>query len=165
MKARPGVTLVEVMLAGSIAAISTLALMGSLVVIARVSRENTQMLAAEAYAWDTAWTWLNKSYENLSYSDEWHPSAQGAETTISDADCHALNVWPGSPAKCYVRVKALTGEDVASPPHGVAGTTWKEIQVDVEWGPSGARKRLNAFATDARIPIYVTKCSIERGGD
>ena len=173
MKSRKGMTLVEVMLAGSIAAVSTLALMGSFAVIAKVGRENTQLLAAEAYAWDTAWTWLNKPYDKLKVSTSassygsWYPSDAGAETTISDADCHALNLWPGSPPKCYVRVRARTGKDVTSPPHGVTGTEWKEIQVDVEWGPSGARKRLNAFGSttvpNCRIPISVTKCSIERG--
>ena len=91
MKSRKGMTLVEVMLAGSIAAVSTLALMGSFAVIAKVGRENTQLLAAEAYAWDTAWTWLNKPYDKLKVSTSassygsWYPSDAGAETTISDA--------------------------------------------------------------------------------
>ena len=173
MKSRKGMTLVEVMLAGSIAAFSVLALMEGLIVIAKVSRESSQILAAEAYAWDTAWEYLNVSFEKLkvptsaSNYGNWYPSDNGQETTISDADCHALNLWPGSPPKCYVRVRARTGLDVANPPHGITGTAWKEIQVDVEWGPSGGRKRLNAFDSantpNCHIPISVTKCSIERG--
>ncbi len=176
MKSRKGMTLVEVMLAGSIAAFSVLALMEGLIVIAKVSRESSQILAAEAYAWDTAWKWLNISYEKLSGSTNWSPSDQGLEMAISEADCHALNIWPGSPPKCYVRGRGRTGVDVMNPPHGITGTTWKEIQVDVEWGPSGDRRCLNKFTspglnltprtTTARvchIPISVTKCSIERG--
>ena len=63
--ARGGFTLVEVMLAGAIAVLMTLALMEGLVVAAKISHENSELLAADAFAWDTAWKWLNKSYDEL----------------------------------------------------------------------------------------------------
>ena len=63
MKARRGVTLVEVMLAGSIAVLLTLACLEGVIVSTRIAHENSQLLAAEAYAWDTAWRWLNKPYD------------------------------------------------------------------------------------------------------
>ena len=68
MKARRGVTLVEVMLAGSIAVLLTLACLEGVIVATRISHENAQLLAAEAFAWDTAWKWLNKPYDELNNS-------------------------------------------------------------------------------------------------
>ena len=55
MKLRRGMTLVEVMLAGAITVFVTLTLMEGLIVANKISHENAQMMAAEAYAWDTAW--------------------------------------------------------------------------------------------------------------
>ena len=63
--ARGGFTLVEIMLAGAIAVLATLALMEGLVVSAKISHENSELLAADAFAWDTAWRWLNKPYDEL----------------------------------------------------------------------------------------------------
>ena len=63
--ARGGFTLVEVMLAGALAVLATLSLMEGLIVSAKISHENSELLAADAFAWDTAWRWLNKSYEEL----------------------------------------------------------------------------------------------------
>ena len=165
MKSRKGMTLVEVMLAGSIAAFAVLALMEGLAVIAKVGRENSRLLAAEAYAWDTAWKWLNKPWDNLNGSTTWQWYPNEAGYTVSDADCHEINAWPGSEPKCYVRVRAQSG--VANPRHGVTQYEAKIIEVDVEWGPSGDRKRLNAFGGTTtpsyHVPIGVVKCSIERG--
>ena len=62
--ARGGFTLMEVLLAGAIAVLMTLALMEGIIVAAKISRENSQLLAAEAFAWDTAWKWLNKAYDD-----------------------------------------------------------------------------------------------------
>lgn len=165
MKARKGMTLVEAMLAGSIAALAVLALMEGLVVIAKIGNENSRLLAAEAYAWDTAWKWLNKPWDNLNGSTtwQWYPNENGA--VISDDDCHEINAWPGSEPRCYVRVRQQDGAVI--PRHGVSQYQAKVIEVDVEWGPAGARKRLNAFGGTAtpnyHVPVSVVKGSIERG--
>ena len=171
MKARKGMTLVEVMLAGAIAGLVMLSLMEGLVVVAKLGNENSRLLAAEAYAWDTAWKWLNKSNENLNgaVSWQWYPSSQGRTLTSAEAneECPELNEWPGSTPKIYIRARARKGSDFTAPPHGVAETEWKEIEVDVEWGPAGDRKRLNAFGSNSisnfNIPIRVCKGPIERG--
>lgn len=165
MKSRRGMTLVEAMLAGAIAAFAVLALMEGLVVIAKISNENSRLLAAEAYAWDTAWQWLNMPWDSLNGSTawQWYPNVEGY--TISDSDCHEINAWPGSEPKCYVRVRTLPGSQ--NPRHGVTQYVAKIIEVDVEWGPSGDRKRLNAFGGTAtpsyHIPVSVVKGPIERG--
>ena len=63
--ARGGFTLVEVMLAGAIAVLMTLSLMEGLVVSAKISHENSELLAADAFAWDTAWKWLNNHLDEF----------------------------------------------------------------------------------------------------
>ena len=86
MKMRRGATLVEVMLAGALAVMLTLACLEGVIVSTGIAHENSQLLAAEAYAWDTAWKWLNKSYDDLNNSNvaRFYPDA-GFETISSNA--------------------------------------------------------------------------------
>lgn len=166
MKARRGVTLVEVMLAGSIAVLLTLACLEGVIVSTRIAHENSQLLAAEAYAWDTAWKWLNKSYDDLNNSNvaRFYPDA-GFETISSNACsmlCRELN--GGADAKLYVRVRLLSGGE-ALVRHGALAAV-KQIDVDVEWGPSTARRRLNSLGASGmsfNIPVTVYKCELDRG--
>lgn len=167
MRARRGITLVEVMLAGAIAVLVTLSLMEGLVVAATVSHENAQLTAAEAYAWDTAWRWLNKSYDKLNDATtaRWYPDVNGY--VISSNDCPMLcREVTGADARCYVRVTLNAGE-TAIARHGVAETESKLVEVDVAWGPADRRLRLNSLApASARtfnLPVCVRKCSIDRG--
>lgn len=169
MKMRRGMTLVEVMLAGSIAVLATLSLMEGLIVGTKISHENAQMTAAEGYAWDVAWIWLNKSYDDLngSTTEKWYPDRNGY--VISSNACPMLcKEMAGADARCYVRVSMKAG-DKAVKRHGVAETETKLIEVDVAWGPSSQRLRLNSLAPDTaksyHLPISVYKSSIERGVD
>lgn len=169
MRMRSGMTLVEVMLAGAIAVLATLSLMEGLIVGSTISHENAQLMAAEAYAWDTAWKWLNKPYEKLNGSTtaQWYPNSNGY--VISSNDCPMLSKeLAGADARCYVRVSAKAGA-AAVPRHGVSETESKLIEVDVAWGPSSRRLRLNSLgpssAKSFNMPISVYKCSIERGVD
>ncbi len=166
MKARRGVTLVEVMLAGSIAVLLTLACLEGVIVSTRIAHENSQLLAAEAYAWDTAWRWLNKPYDELnnSTSPKFYPDA--GYSVVSSNDCPMLckELNGGSDAKLYVRVQLLTGS--AMPVRHGDSAAVKRIDVDVEWGPSTSRRRLNSLSTSGRtfsIPVSVYKCQIDRG--
>ena len=120
---RRGVTLVEVTLAGSITALLVLVLLESLIFGARVARSNSQLLAADAYAFDVAWRHCNESFASM-------PSAlRNQQYSIASNAAPAISLagWPA--AVCYVTVTN-------------AGTG-KAISVDVEWGPSGRRKRLS----------------------
>ena len=166
MKARRGATLVEVMLAGSIAVLLTLAFMEGIAVAARIAHENSQLLAAEAFAWDTAWKWLNKPYDalNASTSARFYPDA-GYETVASNACpmlCKELN--GGSPARVYVRVEFLSGSS-ALPRHGTSAEV-KRIDVDVEWGPAASRRCLGGLVPGVKsfgLPVSVYKGPIDRG--
>ena len=166
MRMRSGATLVEVALAGAIAVLLTLAFMEGIAVAARISHENSQLLAAEAYAWDTAWKWLNKPYDELNNTATaaFYPSAAG-ETVSSNACpvlCRALN--GGADAKVFVRVTFLTGASALR--RHEADAEAKLIEVDVEWGPASDRRCLNGLASGARsysVPVSVYKGPLERG--
>lgn len=167
MTARRGMTLVEVMLAGAITVMVTLSLMEGLIVATKISHENAQLMAAEAYAWDTAWKWLNMPYAKLNDATaaRWYPDANGY--VISSNDCPMLcRALTGADARCYVRVSVNAGP-TALVRHGVAETESKLIEVDVAWGPTGRRLRLNSLAPQTarsfNLPIRVSKCSVERG--
>jgi len=162
MKARRGITLVEVMLAGAIAALLTFAFMEGLTLSARISRENSELLAAEGYAWDTAWKWLNKKDEDLNGTTSWkyYPDSSGA--AVLSNECPV--VWRESSlerALCFVRVRseALT--------RGAETVSAKRIDVDVEWGAQGDRRRLNDLGSSSaksfNVPITVYKGPIDRG--
>ena len=166
MRMRRGATLVEVALAGAIAVLLTLAFMEGIAVAARISHENSQLLAAEAYAWDTAWKWLNKPYDELNNTATaaFYPSAAG-ETVSSNACpvlCRALN--GGADAKVFVRVTFLTGASALR--RHEADAEAKLIEVDVEWGPASDRRCLNDLAVGAlshSVPVSVFKGPLERG--
>lgn len=171
--ARGGFTLVEVMLAGAIAVLATLALMEGLIVAAKISHENSELLAADAFAWDTAWKWLNKSYDelpdttigttyDLTIDGDFKRDSTYGVLGASTNDCPVLNrSHTGGDPRIVVRVVTCT---VAR--HGASAKA-KRIDVDVEWGPAGDRKCLNnlreAGIASYNLPVSVYKCAIERG--
>lgn len=162
MRARKGVTLVEVMLAGAISVLFTLTLMEGLIVAAKISNENSQLLAADAYAWDTAWKWFNKKYDDLC-------NTSGGEVkygVVSSNDCPVLcRQMTGGDAKWAVKVSLVTVTR-----HEVA-TKAKLIEVNVAWGPPSDRKSLNGMFSDKiqagtshfSHPVSIYKCEIDRG--
>lgn len=167
MKMRRGMTLTEVFLAGSIAVLATLSLMEGIIVGTKISHENAQMTAAEAYAMDVAWLWLNKSCEDLndSTTSMWYPNREGY--VISSNACPMLcKEMTGMDARCFVRVTRSSGNSDLKR-HGVPVTGSRLIEVDVEWGPASRRMCLNSLGSSSarsfNLPISVSKCSIERG--
>lgn len=166
--ARGGFTLVEVMLAGAIAVLAMLALMEGLILSAKVSHENSELLAADAFAWDTAWKWFNKPYEELpsQIAGTVYDSATDTAMAIASGDCPVLNrAHTGGDPRVVVRVVLCDGAG-ALDRHG-ANVKAKRIDVDVEWGPAGDRKCLNGLCgadiANYSHPVSVYKCSIERG--
>ena len=166
-RARGGFTLVEGMLAGAIAVLMTLALMEGLVVSAKISHENAELLAADAFAWDTAWKWLNKAYDELPSQTGGvvYDSATDTAMSITTNDCPELAAAKtGGDPRVVVRV-VMCGGGSALSRHGKTVSA-KRIDVDVEWGPTTSRRRLNSLSTSGRsfsIPVSVYKCQIDRG--
>ena len=166
--ARGGFTLVEVMLAGSIAVLMTLALMEGLVVSAKISHENAELLAADAFAWDTAWKWLNKAYDDLPARTDGvvYDSAEGGAMEMSTNDCPELVAAKiGGDPRVVVRVVLCDGAGALAR-HG-AYVRAKRIDVDVEWGPAGDRRCLNGLCGEGIAnyshPVSVYKGQLDRG--
>lgn len=155
MKSKRGVTLVEVMLAGALTALMVVVLMQGIIVSVGICRENSELLAAEAYAWDTAWKWLNKKDEDLNASAtaQFYPDASGSLIASNECPVIYRPASVGSP-RCFVCVSNCT-DDVRC------------ISVDVEWGATGKRYCLNSLVSSGarsyNVPIQIYKCSIDRG--
>ena len=166
--ARGGFTLVEVMFAGAIAVLMTLALMEGLIVSAKISHENSELLAADAFAWDTAWRWLNKPYDELpsQAAGVVYDSATLTGMAATTNDCPELSrERTGGDPRVVVRVVMCGGAGAMSR-HGTSASV-KRIDVDVEWGPDGDRKCLNDLRNTGMAnynhPVSVYKSSIDRG--
>ena len=67
-KARAGVTLLEVMLAGALTAISVLATLEAFIVAAKIAHENAEALRADSDAFDAIWGRFNIQFGELSNS-------------------------------------------------------------------------------------------------
>lgn len=111
-----GFTLVETMMAGAILALLTCALLEGIIVATRLSRENSERLAAEAFAFDLAWMKFNEDYASLSIG-----------TTPYSVAPHVpvLAAWPDASAMTSVFTT-----------NGIAG---KFIVSEVRWGPRNSR--------------------------
>ena len=163
MRARKGVTLIEVMLAGAITVLFTLSLMEALIVSAKISNENAQLLAADAYAWDVAWKWFNKKYDDLTTTDANGIIYQG---TVSSNECPTLcRQLVGADPKVGIRVRTVTINR-----HSVESVV-RQVDVDMAWGPASDRKSLNGMfdgvvetgTKSYSHPISIYKCKIDRG--
>ena len=64
-KARAGVTLVEVMLAGALTAISVLVTMEAFIVAGKIAHENAETLRADNIAFDLLWRKFYGDYEQM----------------------------------------------------------------------------------------------------
>ena len=167
-RCRGGFTMAEMMLAGAISILSTLALMEGLAVSARMSRENSQLMAADAFAWDTAWKWLNKAYADLpsQAAGAVFDSAVDADMAVTAGDCPAISrEKTGADPRVVVRVVLCSGSGAVQR-HGMQITA-KRIDVDVEWGAEGGRRCLNGLCGEDIAcygrPVSVYKSQIDRG--
>ena len=127
---KKGFSLVECMLAGSITCLMVLVLFEGIIVASKIAHENSQYLAASDYAFDLAWQKFNESKDTLKNHQAYNTIT--VSETISSNAAPAL-FYSGSPAMSYVSYYR-----VEEPTNGVF------ISVNVEWGPSGSRKRLNS---------------------
>ena len=140
-RAKRGVTLIEVMLAASILALMVLSLFEGIAVSARIARENAEYLQADAYAFDLAWKRYNENYgslRNLMGKTQTQVELPSEEITEEAAP---MLYRAGSAAQSYTTIKRVMDPNDASVELGIL------ISVDVEWGASGARRRLSSTHT------------------
>ena len=157
-RARGGFTLVEAMLAGAIAVLATLALMEGLVVAAKVSHENAELLAADAFAWDTAWRWLNKNNNDFDRDAAGCRAPDGAVANLASGDCPAIYRDDPRPT-CRVKIWTCGGsgaDGTNAPVRFGAAVETRRIDVEVAWGPASARRSLTRS---------VCRCDVGREGE
>lgn len=141
--AKRGLTLIEVMLAGSLLALCVISIYEGIGLGTRIAHENAQYLVADAYAHDLAWKRFNESYSSLNNLCISRAGASIIETISSNA---VPALWiPNSPPRSYT---TLTWPRNSS---GVEEKTGVIISVDVEWGPPGNRHRLSTSSHTASI--------------
>ena len=137
-----GVTLIEVMFAGAILAMVSVALFEGIGVAARVAHENAQFLQADAYAHDLAWKRSRESYSALGALLQARNGAPISETLSSNA---VPALWRSdAPPVSYTTL---------SWPRNAAGVEEKTavlIDVDVEWGAPNRRFRLSSMSHAVR---------------
>lgn len=121
-KGRSGFTLVEIMFAAAMLVIATLALFGSISYCTRATRDTSQFLAAEAYAFDVAWMRFNENFEN-------YEPFIFSETISSNAAPVLYHAQ--APAVCYTMITNTPDQ------------TGFIIDVSVAWGAPGHRRILS----------------------
>ncbi len=165
--AKRGVTLIEVMLASSIILFIVMVFFEGIVTMARISKENSELLAADAFAFDLAWCVYNQDYEESKVNNitrgikvthkgindlnaNWG-GTEGWKDIPTTADGQSLvpllvqNGW-GTP---QYRIEVATSENVKK---------GKLIQVDVRWGPESARRSISQTH-----PVRIFRANIARG--
>ena len=139
MKAKRGVTLVEVMLAGAILVLLSLAMFNGISVAVRIAHENAETLSAEAVVWDAVWKRFNEEYSMLLPTDGW------VSETLTTNAAPALSGY-NMPPVLKLRVSAIPGY-----------TSLRCIEGDIEWGPTTKRRALSGTC-----PIFVYRGDMER---
>ena len=149
MKARRGVTLVEVMVAGMLLSFLAIGLFEGSAFAARLAKENAEYLAADAFAFDLAWKRFHEDYSKLKAIAQQNNGAGKAYVeTISASAVPALvrNTKTTTSSKTKVASTspdAPTARTTICAAKNQSGTTDDSaitITVDVEWGPSTSRR-------------------------
>ena len=139
MKSNRGVTLVEVMLAGAIISLLSLAMFNGISIAVRIAHENAETLSAEAVVWDAVWKRFNEEYSQLMPTEGWV-----SETLTSNA-VPALCRYNSTPV-LKIRVSVVPGYNAL-----------RCIEGDLEWGPSNKRRSLSGVC-----PVFVYRGEMER---
>ena len=135
---RKGFTLVECMLATSIICLLTLVLFEGVIMSTRIAHENADLLAAEAVAWDAVWKRFNEDFDWL---------ARGTVTVnLSDPMAPQLMKYDAKP------VLKVTVGDTDEAGFSSLATDMLKISADVEWGPSGRRRKLSDLSVTPGEP-------------
>ena len=143
-KGKRGVTLIEVMLAGAILTLLSLALFNGISVAARIAHENAELLSAEAVVWDAVWKRFNEDYSTSirnSVANGW------VEETLTSNAVPALAVYgtaPGVMPKMKLRVSSIS-------------ETLCCIEGDLEWGQAHKRRTLSDVC-----PVFVYRGELGR---
>ena len=139
MRGRKGATLVELMLAGAILALVVTSLFEGVLVANRIAHENAELLAAQAIAADAAWWRFNERYDGKGGLEVVVPMAW---QDLSRTAAPLLSRYDQTP-RLGVGVSAIAeaGWDAEM----------RVITADVEWGPTGRRRKLSDSGHEVRV--------------
>jgi len=159
-----GATLVEVLLAGALLLLVSLSFFEGVVVAGGIAKENSEYLAADAFAYDLAMCVYSQNYE----TDESNSGIVVTHKDISDmaSSWGGTGEWQDIPetsdGQSLVPVLAKDGWPTPQYRVEVATSTrvkkGKLIQVDVQWGPAGNRQLLSN-----RHAVQIFRANIDRG--
>lgn len=137
MRAHRGITLTEVMVAGAIFSLLALTLFEGVGLAARLSQENAEYLAADAYAFDLAYKRSRESFSELLKVLAAQNGAAMRETISSNACPVIFRPGSGNAATSLTRINWAKTADGYDDPNALL------ISVDVEWGPQNKRHALS----------------------
>ncbi len=118
---RRGFMLVEVLIAGAVLSMLVCAFFGGLTVASKAARENADLLAADALAFDLAWMKFNEDYNAL---------------TVGGYEYKKPQMLTAAPALTQHWPNAIASNTVAMASSGING---KIITVSVLWGEDNKR--------------------------
>ena len=147
---RRGVTLIEVTIAGTLLAILSLTFFEGVGLAARISQENAEYLAADAYAFDLAYKRSCESYANLLNVRNSKLGAVMRETISSNACPVLYREGNANAAQALTRINWAKTASGTDDPNALA------ISIDVEWGAANRRRLLsNRFS-----PAVIVKSGV-----
>ena len=167
MNGRKGFTFIEMMIAGAILGIIAFGALVGVVRLSKFAEEQTELLAADGFCWDMIWKLYNEDFSTgYDLRDPDNPqscSVAMPSITVTAAELPALCKDDWAAPVCYVtasnRVDASTGKLLDE---GVF------ITVNLEWGPTGARRILiprSGMASGTKVqdhPVTVFRSKLQR---
>lgn len=145
---RRGVTLVEIMVAGAILALLSIALFNGAGLAARLAQENAEFLAADAFAFDLALKRSRESYTRL-LDIRAERNGRYIEEEIS-SNAVPLLYRASSPARVRTWINWAKDRNGQDDPNAL------QITMDVQWGPNDDRRTLS----ERQGPTVVLKSGI-----
>lgn len=124
-------TLIELMIAGAILTLLSVAFFEGVSLATRISHDNAELMQAEGLAWDAVWMTFNEDYGELLVKC---PTTR--RVVLSNEAAPELTRYD-SPAVLDV---SLTRSRVAIDGRPV---DFVAVEADVEWGPAVRRRRLS----------------------
>lgn len=151
---RGGFTVVESLVGAVILGFTAIAFFEGVAFFSRLSHENSELLTAEAVAWDAVWKTFNEPLENLEFVLS-PPYEREFLQNLREEEAAQLCVYD-APPRLRLRVDALASGVATDELNDV---WWSRdlvrISADIEWGDSRCRRLLSDFM---EVPV------VYRGG-
>ena len=128
-RSKAGVTLVEVMLAGALTALVSLATLEGFIVAAKIAHENAEVLRADGVAFDLLWRKFYADYDNL-------PSTVGRALEDKQTDSTTSPYYRNSSTTSITNLPSFTYNESVSNCYG-----GKLLGINLKYGSTGQYTR------------------------